>query len=111
MSKGKPTGNLREFGSNLLSNSVCELASNFWYSQKTEHEILEMKKRRNEKIEKKKKAQLQPTKRTPPNTSRSKNSNTQRTENKTADVVIHQHSRRLLKMDILMSETCRAHNK
>ena len=24
---------------------------------------------------------------------------------------IHQHSRRLLKMDILMSETCRAHNK
>ena len=29
-----------------------------------------------------------------------------RTENKTTDVVIHQHSRRLLKMDILMSETC-----
>ena len=27
------------------------------------------------------------------------------------DVVIHQHSRRLLKMDILMSETCWAHNK
>ena len=54
---------------------------------------------------------LQPAKRTPPNISRSKNSNTQRTENKTTDVVIHQHSRRLLKMDILMSETCWAHNK
>ena len=27
-------------------------------------------------------------------------SNTQRTENKTTDVVIHQHSRELLKMDI-----------
>ena len=51
-------------------------------------------------------ALLQPAKRTPPNISRSKNSNTQRTENKTTDVVIHQHSRRLLKMDILMSETC-----
>ena len=35
---------------------------------------------------------------------------TQRTENKTTDVVIHQHSRRLLKMDILMSEACWAHN-
>ena len=33
-------------------------------------------------------------------------SNTQRTENKTTDVVIQQHSRKLLKMDILMSETC-----
>jgi len=32
-------------------------------------------------------------------------SNTQRTENKTTDVVIQQHSRKLL-MDILMSETC-----
>ena len=32
-------------------------------------------------------------------------------KNKTTDVVIHQHSRRLLKMDILMSETCWAHNK
>ena len=40
-----------------------------------------------------------------------KSSNTQRTENKTTDVVIHQHSRSLLKMDILMSETCWAHNK
>ena len=29
-----------------------------------------------------------------------------RTENKTTDVVIQQHSRKLLKMDILMSETC-----
>ena len=53
----------------------------------------------------------QPAKRTPPNTSRTKISNTQRTENKTTDVVIHQHSRKLLKMDILMSETCWAHNK
>ena len=31
---------------------------------------------------------------------------TQRTENKTTDVVIQQHSRKLLMMDILMSETC-----
>ena len=38
-------------------------------------------------------------------------SNTQRTENKTVDVVIQQHSRKLLKMDILMSETCWAHKK
>ena len=30
-------------------------------------------------------------------------SNTQRTENKTTDVVIQQHSRKLLMMDILMS--------
>ena len=49
---------------------------------------------------------LKPAKRTPLKTSRTKNSNTQRTENKTTDVVIHQHSRKLLKMDILMSETC-----
>ena len=53
-----------------------------------------------------KKAQLQPAKRTPPNTNRNKSSNTQRTENKKTDVVIHQHSRKLLKMDTLMSETC-----
>ena len=39
-------------------------------------------------------------------TSRTKSSSTQRTENKTTDVVIHQHSRKLLMMDILMSETC-----
>jgi len=37
--------------------------------------------------------------------------NTQRNENKTTDVVIHQHSRKLLMMAILMSETCWAHNK
>ena len=43
--------------------------------------------------------------------SRNNSSNTQRTENKTTDVVIHQHSRRLLKMDTLISETCWAHNK
>jgi len=33
-------------------------------------------------------------------------SNTQRTENKTTDVVIHQPSRKLLLMATLMSETC-----
>ena len=33
-------------------------------------------------------------------------SNTQRTENKTTGVVIQQHSRKLLMMDILMYETC-----
>ena len=54
---------------------------------------------------------LQPAKRTLPNTSRNKSSNTQRTEKKTTDVVIHQHSRKLLMMDILTSETCWAHNK
>ena len=37
-------------------------------------------------------------------------SNTQRTENKTTDV-IQQHSRKLLMMDILMSETCWAHEQ
>jgi len=38
-------------------------------------------------------------------------SNTQRTENKTTAVVIQQHSRKLLMMDTLMSETCWAHKK
>jgi len=38
-------------------------------------------------------------------------SNTQRTEDKTTDVVIQQQSRKLLMMDILMSETCSAHKK
>jgi len=38
-------------------------------------------------------------------------SNTQRTENKTTDVVIPQQSRKLLMMDVLMSETCWAHKK
>jgi len=33
-------------------------------------------------------------------------SNTQRTENKATDVVIQQHSRKLMMMDILISETC-----
>ena len=33
-------------------------------------------------------------------------SNTQRNKNKTTDVVIEQHSRKLLMMDMLMSETC-----
>jgi len=38
-------------------------------------------------------------------------SNTRRTENKTTDVVIQQHSRKLLMMDILTSETCWVHKK
>ena len=38
-------------------------------------------------------------------------SNTQRTKNKTTDVVIQQHSHKLLMMGILMSETCWAHKK
>ena len=38
-------------------------------------------------------------------------SNTQRTENKTTNAVIQQHSRKLLMMDILMSETCWAYKK
>ena len=38
-------------------------------------------------------------------------SNTQRTENNTTDVVIQQHSRKLLMMDILMSEKCWARKK
>ena len=38
-------------------------------------------------------------------------SNTQRTENKTTDVVIQQHGRKILMMDILMSETCWTHKK
>ena len=54
---------------------------------------------------------LKPAKRTPPKTSCTKSSNTQWTEKKTTDVVIHQHSRKLLKMDVLMSETCWAYNK
>ena len=38
-------------------------------------------------------------------------SNTQQTENKTTDVVIQQHSHKLLMMDILMYETRWAHKK
>jgi len=37
--------------------------------------------------------------------------NTDRTKNKTTDVVIQQNSRKLLMMDILMSETCWTHKK
>ena len=40
-----------------------------------------------------------------------KSPTTQRTENKTTDVVIQQHSRKHLMMDVLMSETCWAHKK
>ena len=43
--------------------------------------------------------------------SHTKAPNTQRTEKKTTDVVIHQHSRKLLMMDILMSESYWAHKK
>ena len=38
-------------------------------------------------------------------------SNTQRTENKTIDVVIQQYSHKLLIINILMSETCWVHKK
>jgi len=38
-------------------------------------------------------------------------SNTHRTKNNTTNVVIQQHSRKLLMSDILMSETCWAHKK
>jgi len=40
-----------------------------------------------------------------------RNSNTHRTKNKTTNVVIQQNSRNILMMNILMSETCRAHKK
>ena len=40
-----------------------------------------------------------------------RNSNTQRTKNNTTNVVIQQHSRKLLMKEILMSETCWAHKK
>jgi len=49
---------------------------------------------------------LQPAKRAPLKNQPHQISNTQRTENKTTDVVIQQHSRKLLMMDRLMSETC-----
>jgi len=49
---------------------------------------------------------LQPAKRAPLKNQPHQISNTQRTENKTTDVVIQQHGRKLLMMDILMSETC-----
>ena len=39
------------------------------------------------------------------------NSSTHRTKNNMTNVVIQQHSRKLLMMDILMSETCQAHKK
>jgi len=40
-----------------------------------------------------------------------RNSNTHRNKNNTTNVVIQQNSRKLLMMDILMSETCSAHKK
>ena len=54
---------------------------------------------------------LQPAKRAPLKTSHTKSPTLKLTENKTTDVVIQQHSRKFLMMDILMSETCWAHNK
>ena len=40
-----------------------------------------------------------------------RNSNTHQTKNNTTNVIIQQNSRKLLIMDILMSETCWAHKK
>ena len=40
-----------------------------------------------------------------------RNPNTHRTKNDTTNVVFQQNSRKLLMMDILMSETCCAHKK
>jgi len=40
-----------------------------------------------------------------------RNSNTHRTKNNTTNVAIQQNSRKLLMLDILMSETCWAHKK
>ena len=40
-----------------------------------------------------------------------RNSNTHRTKNNTTNVVIQQNGRKILMMDILMSETCWAHKK
>ena len=47
-------------------------------------------------------AVLQPAARIPPRP----NSNTQQTKNETADVVVQQRSPKLLKVGILMPETC-----
>ena len=44
-------------------------------------------------------------------TQQHRNSNTHRTKNNTTNVVIQQNSRKVLVMDILMSETCWAHKK
>ena len=54
---------------------------------------------------------LQPAKRAPLKTQPHQISNTQRTENKTTDVAIQQHSHKLLMMAILMFETCWPRNK
>jgi len=40
-----------------------------------------------------------------------RNSNTHRTKNNTTNMVIQQNSRKLLMLDILLSETCWAHKK
>jgi len=49
--------------------------------------------------------------RTLPKSNRTKSPTQHRTKNNTTNVVIQQNSRKLLMMDILMSETCWAHKK
>ena len=53
---------------------------------------------------------LKPATRIPPQPNHTETPNTHRTKN-TTNVVIQQNSRKLLMMDILMSETCWAHKK
>ena len=48
----------------------------------------------------------QPATRTPLKTSSHQISNTYRTKNKTTNIVIQQHSPKILMLDILMSEAC-----
>ena len=54
---------------------------------------------------------MKPATRTPLKPSRTKSPNTKRTKNKTTNLAIQQNSRKLLMLDILMSETCWAHKK
>jgi len=54
---------------------------------------------------------LQPATRTPLKSSRTKSPTHNEPRTKTTDVVIQQHSRKLLMMDILMSETCRVRSE
>jgi len=54
---------------------------------------------------------LQPATRIPLQPNHTETPNTHRTKNNTTNVVIQQNSRKLLVMDVLMSETCWAHKK
>ena len=54
---------------------------------------------------------LQPATRTLLKPIRTQISNTQRTKSNTTDVVIEQHSRKLLMMEIFVFETCSEHKK